>query len=126
VRSLVAHPGMATTPMHDAAQGLLQRTFLVVGTRLLARTAEQGALPLAFAATSPQARPGVALGPGIHKTDLRVHFDPIAAPADDPELAGRLWQLSEEATGVQYLGVQDPEVGSISATGMPSADGGDH
>ncbi|MEU4560691.1 SDR family NAD(P)-dependent oxidoreductase [Actinoplanes sp. NPDC023936] len=103
VRSLVAHPGMATTPMHDTARGLAQRAFLAVGTRLLARTAEQGTLPLAYAVTSPDARPGVALGPGRRKTDLRVHADPIAPPASDRALAARLWTVSEQATGVHYL-----------------------
>lgn len=103
VRSLIAHPGMATTPMHDTARGLLQRTFLAVATMLLARTAEQGAIPLAFAATSLDARPGVALGPGTRKTDLRVHFHPIVAPADDQALGARLWRISEQATGVHYL-----------------------
>ena len=116
VRSLIAHPGMATTPLHDTARGALQRTFLAVATGLLARTAEQGALPLAFAATSPAARPGVVLGPGNRKTDLRVHAAPVAAPADDPALAARLWRISEEATGVRYL--SDPPPGALTP-GIP-------
>ncbi|GIF10587.1 SDR family NAD(P)-dependent oxidoreductase [Actinoplanes teichomyceticus] len=103
VRSFVAHPGMATTPMHDTARGFVQRAFLAVATVPLARTAEQGTLPLAFAATSPDARTGVVLGPHARKTDLRVHFDPVVAPADDPALAERLWRVSEDATGVRYL-----------------------
>ncbi|BCJ42595.1 short-chain dehydrogenase [Actinoplanes ianthinogenes] len=111
VRAYVAHPGMATTPMHDTARGFAQRAFLMIATGLLARTAEQGTLPLAFAATAAQARTGVALGPGVRKTDLRVHFDPVAAPADDPALAAELWRISEEATGVRYLSEPVPAGG---------------
>jgi NAD(P)-dependent dehydrogenase (short-subunit alcohol dehydrogenase family) len=103
VRSFLAHPGMATTPMHDTAEGLLQKSFLTVAGAVLARSAQAGALPLLFAATSPQAETGVFLGPSLRKWDRRVHFADLAAPADDLALAARLWQISEESTGVRYL-----------------------
>ena len=103
VRSFLAHPGMASTPMHDTAQGFVQKTFLVVAGALLSRPAEAGAVPLLFAATSPAAESGVFLGPSARKWDSRVHFDALVRPADDAELAARLWQISERATGVRYL-----------------------
>jgi NAD(P)-dependent dehydrogenase (short-subunit alcohol dehydrogenase family) len=103
VRSFLAHPGMASTPMHDTAEGFTQKAFLVVAGALLSRPAEAGALPLLFAATSPAAETGVFLGPSARKWDSRVHFDALVRPADDLAAAARLWRLSEEATGVRYL-----------------------
>ncbi|GAA2508216.1 SDR family NAD(P)-dependent oxidoreductase [Winogradskya humida] len=107
VRSFLAHPGMAATPMNATASGFVQTAFLKLGGALFSRPAEQGALALAFAATSPAAQTGVFLGPAARKKDIRVHFDPLAAPADDPLLAARLWQISEDATGVRYLRSED-------------------
>jgi NAD(P)-dependent dehydrogenase (short-subunit alcohol dehydrogenase family) len=103
VRSFLAHPGMASTPMHDTAEGFTQKAFLVVAGALLSRPAEAGALPLLLAATSPAAETGVFLGPSARKWDSRVHFDALVRPADDVAAAARLWRLSEEATGVRYL-----------------------
>ncbi|GGL12361.1 putative short-chain dehydrogenase/reductase [Sphaerisporangium melleum] len=103
VRSFLAHPGMASTPMHDQAQSLAQKALLAVAKPLFSRPMEQGGLPLAFAATSPAARTGQFLGFAARRTDLRVHFDALVPPADDLALAERLWRLSEEATGVRYL-----------------------
>jgi len=103
VRSFLAHPGMASTPMHDSAKGFAQKAFLAVGKALLSRPMEQGALPLAFAATSPRAETGSFLGFAARRNDIRIHFDALVPPADDLALAERLWRLSEDATGVRYL-----------------------
>ena len=103
VRSFVAHPGVASTPMQDSAQGLAQRALMVVVRAALARSAEQAAIPLLFAATSPAAETGVFLGPSIRKWDTRVYFDELVPPADDQALATRLWDLAQARSGVQYL-----------------------
>jgi NAD(P)-dependent dehydrogenase (short-subunit alcohol dehydrogenase family) len=103
VRSFIAHPGMASTPMHDSAQSLLQRVFLSIATPLIARTAEHGTLPLLFAATSPAARTGVFLGPSLRKSDTTVHFAPVVLPGDGLATAARLWSVSQQLTGVRYL-----------------------
>ncbi|MDQ1304729.1 MAG: hypothetical protein QG671_556 [Actinomycetota bacterium] len=103
VRSFLAHPGMANTPMHDAAHTFAQRAMVAITKPLLSRSAEHGALPLLFAATSPDAATGVFLGPTRNKRDLRVHFAPLVAPGDDLGAARRLWSLSEKLSGVPYL-----------------------
>ncbi|GLZ11601.1 hypothetical protein Acsp04_18360 [Actinomadura sp. NBRC 104425] len=103
VRSFLVHPGMASTPMHDSARGFTQKALLAVGKALLSRPVEQGALPLAFAATSPAAETGYLLGFSPRRKDIRIHFDELVRPADDLALAERLWQLSQDATGVRYL-----------------------
>ncbi|WP_199511730.1 SDR family NAD(P)-dependent oxidoreductase [Nucisporomicrobium flavum] len=104
VRSFLSHPGMASTPMHDSARTFAQRAMVTIGGALFSRPVEQAALPLAFAATDPAARTGVFLGFAPRKKDIRVHFDALVPPADDLALAARLWRISEEATGVRYLG----------------------
>ena len=103
VRSFVTHPGMATTPIHDTARGRAERLFVSITARLLARTAEQGSLPLLFAVSSPAAETGVFLCPGTRKSDVRVHLDAIMPPGDEPATAARLWSVSQELTGVRYL-----------------------
>ncbi|MEV4707165.1 SDR family NAD(P)-dependent oxidoreductase [Actinoplanes sp. NPDC049316] len=103
VRSLLSHPGMASTPMHDGARTVAQKAMVTIGGALFSRPVEQAALPLAFAATDPAARTGVLLGFAARKKDIRVHFDALVPPADDRRLATRLWRISEEATGVRYL-----------------------
>jgi NAD(P)-dependent dehydrogenase (short-subunit alcohol dehydrogenase family) len=103
VRSFLTHPGMALTPMNAEPQSAGEKAVMAIAKPLLARTAEQGTLPLLFAATSPHAKTGVFLGPGLRRSDLRVHFAEIAAPATDRELAARLWAVSQDLTGVTYL-----------------------
>jgi NAD(P)-dependent dehydrogenase (short-subunit alcohol dehydrogenase family) len=103
VRSFIAHPGMARTPMHDTARSVLQRAIVSIATPLLARSAEHGTLPLLFAATSPAAPTGAFLGPSARKSDIRVHFAPVVKPGDDLAAAARLWSVSQRLTGVRYL-----------------------
>lgn len=102
VRSFAAHPGVADTPMQRQAGNPLE---WVVGRALnaaIGRSPEAGALPILFAATAPQAPGAVLLGPSLRKNDLRVHAEPPRPPADDVELAARLWTVSEAATGVSF------------------------
>lgn len=119
VRSLLAHPGMASTPMNETAEGLAQRAFLVIMGGLLARTAEHGTLPLLFAAASPAAETGVLLGPSLRKTDTKVYFAPIARSGADPVAAARLWSASQELTGVRYLTEVAPVTSDITSTAAP-------
>ncbi|WP_422771962.1 SDR family NAD(P)-dependent oxidoreductase [Plantactinospora sp. WMMC1484] len=132
VRSLLAHPGMARTPMQD--HDLTPAKWLVtrLGGLLLARSPERGTIPLLYAATSPDAHPGVLYGPSAYRWDSRVHTRPLVAPATDRGLAARLWTVSQAATGVAYLDVPDaaqvdvpafPAVAQLAApvAGQPAA-----
>lgn len=107
VRSLVAHPGMASTPMHQHVRSVGQRALMRVMSALLSRTAEQGAAPILYATAAPGAPTGLFIGPSARKSDLRVHFDALRPPADDLDLAARLWQVSEDITGVRFLSGAD-------------------
>ncbi|MGJ9371914.1 oxidoreductase [Nesterenkonia sp. CF4.4] len=102
VRSLASHPGYSATNL-----GIKGRSKPLVATvnlagRLLAQTSEQGALPTLFAAT--QDLPGASyVGPDGR---WELHGSPAlvgrSARASDPALATRLWEASEELTGVRF------------------------
>ncbi|BCJ58864.1 SDR family NAD(P)-dependent oxidoreductase [Micromonospora endophytica] len=103
VRSFLAHPGTARTPMQTTAESVAQWAVSRTLGLLLARSPLRGTIPLLYAATSPTAETGVFLGPSMRKWDSRVHARPLTALGNDQALAERLWQASEAATGVRYL-----------------------
>ena len=103
VRSLITHPGVAGTPMMAHTVGSVARALVPVVRALVARTAESGAVPILYAATSPDAPTGVLLGPSPVKWDHRVRFEEVRRPGDDRALAARLWGVGQELSGVAYL-----------------------
>jgi NAD(P)-dependent dehydrogenase (short-subunit alcohol dehydrogenase family) len=103
VRSLLAHPGYAATNLQSAGPTGALNLLLRLGNRLLAQDAASGAWPQLYAATDPRADGGSFIGPGGWG-ELRGHpavVQPVG-PAQDRELARRLWDLSEELTGVRF------------------------
>jgi NAD(P)-dependent dehydrogenase (short-subunit alcohol dehydrogenase family) len=108
VRSVAAHPGWAATGLqHHTGSPLLDGAMGLV-TRVVSQSAEQGALPLLYAAT--QDIPGNAfVGPG-GVGELRGHPTLVgrSAAATDREAASALWQLSERLTGVHPKLGRDP------------------
>src|SRR5262249_29724382 len=63
--SLAAHPGYAATNLQFAATDrFYEKAFGWVGNRLLAQSAEMGALPTLYAATVPDLPGGTFIGPG--------------------------------------------------------------
>jgi NAD(P)-dependent dehydrogenase (short-subunit alcohol dehydrogenase family) len=103
VASVSAHPGMADTPMNAHVEHPAQRAVVEVVRALSSRPPERAAIPLLYAATGPAPPPGVLVGPGIRRTDDRVHVRPVRPPAADPALGARLWQVAEARGGVEYL-----------------------
>jgi NAD(P)-dependent dehydrogenase (short-subunit alcohol dehydrogenase family) len=111
VRSLAAHPGLAATNLpYASAPGRFQRFVITVMNRLLAQSAEMGALPTVYAATYPGIEGGTYIGPGgffgMHGYPTKDGTTPAAR---DKEVAARLWQVSEELTGVSFKIHQLPE-----------------
>ena len=100
VRSLVAHPGVADTPLQRGGRTRAERTVSGLLRLALGRSVEAGALPILYAATAPDAPAERFLGPSLRKHDLRVHAAPVVAPANDLALATRLWTALEEQSGV--------------------------
>ncbi|MGH9193842.1 MAG: oxidoreductase [Acidimicrobiales bacterium] len=105
--AVAAHPGNAATHLlaasTDASGSRLVGQMMNWGNQLIAQPDSAGALPQLYAATMPDVIPGEYFGPdGL--LQLRGHPTRVgsSAAARDDEAARRLWQLSEELTGVAY------------------------
>jgi NAD(P)-dependent dehydrogenase (short-subunit alcohol dehydrogenase family) len=106
-RAVAAHPGWTRSNLvgNGAALGesrAKRKLAWVAGTTLGQSTAA-GALPVLYAATERAVRNGQYVGPsrwfGMVGPPHRIR---PAAPALDPDTAARLWDASEELTGVRY------------------------
>jgi NAD(P)-dependent dehydrogenase (short-subunit alcohol dehydrogenase family) len=103
VKSLAAHPGYSATNLQSAAPPLLDRAVMVVTNHLLAQSAEMGALPELYAATRPHLEGGLFIGPD--GWEEQRGYPKVVAPVRagrDAATAARLWEVSEELTGVAY------------------------
>ena len=101
VKSLAAHPGYAATNLQTAAPPLFDRIVMKLSTAVVAQSDEMGALPTLFAATQPGLEGGMYIGPdgpGEQRGYPKV-VQPNKA-ARDEQTARRLWEVSEELTGV--------------------------
>lgn len=97
IRSLASHPGLSRTNL-QANHGGLRRSL-----RILFQSAEQGALPTLYAATSPDARGGAYYGPvGLMEARGPLGFAKVPAAANDKEAAARLWAVSEQLAGLKF------------------------
>jgi NAD(P)-dependent dehydrogenase (short-subunit alcohol dehydrogenase family) len=106
VKSMAAHPGYAATNLQFAAPPLLDRLVMRVGNLVIAQSEDMGALPTLYAATHPGLPGGTYVGPdGIG--EQRGHPKPVSPnrAARDEAVARRLWEVSEEMTGVRFEGV---------------------
>ncbi len=103
VKSLAAHPGYAATNLQAAAAPTLDRIVMVFTNALAAQSADRGALPSLYAATEPGLEGGIYVGPdGIGEfRGYPRRVSPNGA-ARDEQVAARLWEVSEELTGVRY------------------------
>jgi len=104
VSSLAAHPGYAATNLQSAAAPAFDRAIMVVTNRLLAQSAEMGALPVLYAATRANLDGGLFIGPDgfEEQRGYPTVVGPVKAGRDE-EVAKRLWSVSEQLTGVSYL-----------------------
>ena len=103
IKSVAAHPGYAATNLQFAAPPLLDRIVMTVSNKVIAQSAAMGALPQLYAATYPGLEGGTYVGPdGIG--EQRGHPKPVGSSgaARNEETARRLWEVSEELTGVSF------------------------
>ncbi|WP_405133652.1 oxidoreductase [Nocardia sp. NBC_01388] len=99
--AVAAHPGYAATEINSKAQNLLEQ-IIDLGNRLIAQSAEAGALPTLFAAVG-DAEPGGYYGPsewfGWRGQPGLVGS---SAASHDEKTARQLWELAERLTGVDF------------------------
>jgi NAD(P)-dependent dehydrogenase (short-subunit alcohol dehydrogenase family) len=102
--SLAAHPGYAATNLQFAATDrFYEKAVGWIGNRVFAQSAEMGALPTLYAATVPDLPGGTFVGPG-GRGQQRGYPTVVTAAgkAYDEQAWRRLWEASEELTGVHY------------------------
>lgn len=103
-----AHPGYANTNLQTngpgmGALGIVAKPVMKVANLFLAQSDAQGALPSLYAATADGVEGNDYFGPdGIG--EQRGHPTKVgrAGRAADPAVAERLWEVSEELTGVGF------------------------
>ncbi|MER7672325.1 oxidoreductase [Kitasatospora sp. NPDC096128] len=97
-----AHPGYAATNLQSGTAGAGQRLMMAIANRLIAQSEEQGALPSLYAATQPL--PGASYTGPDGRGELRGYPSParLSPHARDDARARRLWDASEQLTGVGF------------------------
>jgi NAD(P)-dependent dehydrogenase (short-subunit alcohol dehydrogenase family) len=103
IKSLAAHPGYAATNLQFAGPPGLDAAVMKVSNKVIAQDEGMGALPTLYAATEPGLEGGTFVGPDGFM-EQRGHPQPVApnSAARDEQVARRLWQVSEEMTGVRF------------------------
>jgi NAD(P)-dependent dehydrogenase (short-subunit alcohol dehydrogenase family) len=103
VKSLAVHPGYAATNLQFAGPPGVDAAVMKLSNRVIAQSDEMGALPTLYAATEPGLQGGTFCGPDGF-LEQRGHPKPVAPnkAARDKDVARRLWEVSEEMTGVRF------------------------
>jgi NAD(P)-dependent dehydrogenase (short-subunit alcohol dehydrogenase family) len=103
LRSVLAHPGYAATHLQSTGPTGIMKSLMVVGNRVMAQSAEAGARSELYAAVDPGVSGGTFIGPdGLGQNRGHPKVVRPVRRAEDAEDARRLWELSEELTGVRY------------------------
>ena len=99
--SAAGHPGWAATHLQSGA-GLTKR-LSALGNTVLAQSDSMGALPQLYAATMPDVISGEYFGPDglFERAGHPTRVGMTAAARNDAD-ASRLWDVSEQLTGVTY------------------------
>jgi NAD(P)-dependent dehydrogenase (short-subunit alcohol dehydrogenase family) len=102
LRAVAAHPGYAATNLQSRTQNTVQNTVMAIANKVIAQSDEMGALPTLYAAT--QDIPGGSyVGPdGLGEQRGHPTLVGRSGAASDQESARRLWERSEELTGVRF------------------------
>jgi NAD(P)-dependent dehydrogenase (short-subunit alcohol dehydrogenase family) len=103
VRATAAHPGYTATHLQGHTESRLQGGLFVILNRLFGQSADMGALPILYAATADV--PGASYaGPSgfLELSGRHAQLVGRTSAASDGDTARRLWELSEQLTGVAY------------------------
>jgi NAD(P)-dependent dehydrogenase (short-subunit alcohol dehydrogenase family) len=107
VMAVAAHPGFSATNIgfgEKEKTPLLKRWSMQLANILIAQPANMGALPTLYAATVQHVQPGAYVGPdGPFQFKGYPTCVDARPEARDAVLGAKLWNLSEQLTGVRYL-----------------------
>lgn len=105
--SVACHPGYAATNLQAVGPQMEKSSrmerLMEVGNRLIAQSALMGALPTLYAATAPDVAGGDFIGPdGLGQNWGNPRKVASNRRSHDAPSAARLWELSEQLTGVHF------------------------
>lgn len=121
--SNAAHPGYARTDLipNGPGSGGVKGTLMKLFSLFMSHSAADGALPQIFAATSPAATPAGYYGPnGFYELKGAVAAAKVFPQANDAAVARRLWEVSEQLTGVKWPDKRNGQ-GSVATTATKEA-----
>ena len=101
--AVAAHPGIVASPFWENAAGPRFRWAAKVvngGIATVFSTARQGALPVVHASTADDVDAGRCYGPRIAQRWGRPGPVETSLETREPDAASRLWDISEQLTGV--------------------------
>ena len=107
VTSAACHPGYAATDLQrrgpEKSGSTVRLWAMKAANAVLAQSAEKGALPLLYAATADAVDGGDYVGPGGFRNMRGLpEIQQSSDRSYDRDLAARLWDVSENLTGVRY------------------------
>jgi NAD(P)-dependent dehydrogenase (short-subunit alcohol dehydrogenase family) len=102
VLATAAHPGYAATNLQFHSQRRWMDLISVVGNRLLAQDEDGGALPTLYAAVAEVPGNSFAGPGGFMEQRGAPKLVGRSKAAQDTTVARRLWEVSEELTGVRF------------------------
>ena len=105
--AVAAHPGSSSTNLgHENPGGILNNLMHAsrpIFEKLMTQSADRGALPTLRVATQPDVQGGDYYGPnGLGQQRGHPVKVGMSKRAREDETARRLWDVSEELTGVSY------------------------
>jgi NAD(P)-dependent dehydrogenase (short-subunit alcohol dehydrogenase family) len=101
VLATAAHPGYASTNLQSHTESF-QDWFMAIGNRIVAQSADMGALPTLYAAVA-EVPSGSFVGPGgLFEQYGHPKVVGSSSASRDASVARQLWERSSELTGVDY------------------------
>jgi len=102
VIATAAHPGYAATELQGKSANPLLNLIMAIGNRTIAQSDESGALPTIYAAVADIPGDSFAGPDGLMETRGQPKLVGRSSAAKDAAVAARLWEVSEELTGVRF------------------------
>jgi NAD(P)-dependent dehydrogenase (short-subunit alcohol dehydrogenase family) len=102
VEANAAHPGYAATNLQSHSENRLMDVLMVIGNRVIAQDDKAGALPTLYAAVADIPGNSFAGPGGFMESRGAPKLVGRSSAATDMETARRLWDVSEQLTGVSF------------------------
>ena len=102
IRATAAHPGYAATNLQFPSGNRLYDLFSMVANRVVAQDASAGALPTLYAAVIDIPGNSYAGPSGFMEGRGTPELVGRSSAAQDMDVARRLWEISEQLTGVSF------------------------